>query len=91
MKLVIQLIDIRTGPTEDDVMMINWLIDMNIPFRVVCTKTDKLSAKQLAEALEKLKSEQFAGTGIDLLAFSSVTRVGKDELWRDIFNSIDTK
>jgi GTP-binding protein len=42
-KLVIQLIDIRTGPTEDDVMMINWLIDQDVPFIVVATKTDKLN------------------------------------------------
>ena len=41
-KLVIQLIDIRTGPTEDDILMINWLIDNGVEFVVVATKTDKL-------------------------------------------------
>ena len=46
-KLVIQLIDIRTGPTEDDILMINWLIDSGIEFVVVATKTDKLSRKNI--------------------------------------------
>ena len=89
LKLVIQLIDIRTGPTEDDVMMINWLIDMDIPFTVVCTKTDKLSKNQLKEALDSLQKEYFSQTGIDLIPFSSVTRVGKEEVWKKIFEAIN--
>ena len=88
LKLVIQLIDVRTGPTEDDVMMINWLIDMNIPFIVVCTKTDKLSKNQLKTALDELEKNYFSGTGIELIPFSSVTREGKEELWKKIFEAI---
>lgn len=88
LKLVIQLIDIRTGPTDDDILMINWMIDMGVPFIVVATKTDKLSKKQLAEAIESIHDEYFNGTGIDILPFSSVTRDGKDELWKKIFDAI---
>lgn len=86
LRLVIQLIDIRTGPTEDDIMMINWMIDMDVHFTVVATKTDKLSPKQLSEALEKLNEDYFGEAGIEVLPFSSVTRNGKDELWRKIFD-----
>ena len=89
LKLVIQLIDIRTGPTEDDIMMINWLIEMEIPFTVVCTKTDKLSKAQLTEALDTLDKNYFFGTGIDLIPFSSVTRTGKDEVWKKIFDAVN--
>lgn len=89
LKLVIQLIDIRTGPTEDDIMMINWLIDMEIPFTVVCTKTDKLSKNQLSAALDSLKKDYFLGTGIEPIPFSSVTRDGKDEVWKKIFDAIN--
>ena len=52
-KLVIQLIDIRTGPTDDDIMMINFLIDTGIPFIVVTTKTDKLSKAQQDEVIAR--------------------------------------
>ena len=89
LKLVIQLIDVRTGPTDDDIMMINWLIDMDIPFTVVCTKTDKLSPNQLREALDTLKKEYFFDTGIEPIPFSSVTRIGKDELWKAIFDAVN--
>ena len=88
LRLVIQLIDIRTGPTDDDIMMINLLIDRQIPFVVVATKTDKLSNSQLKEALAELDKSYFSGTGIVPIPFSSVTRAGRDELWKAINDSI---
>lgn len=87
-KLVIQLIDVRVGPTDDDVMMINWLIDCGVPFVVVATKADKLSKSELQRQLDSFEENYFKGTGIEVLPFSSVTRDGKDELWSKIFGSI---
>ena len=88
LKLVIQLIDVRTGPTDDDIMMINMMIDRDIDFVVVATKTDKLSKTALAQRISELEREYFNGTGIEILPFSSVTREGKDELWRKITDAI---
>ena len=88
LKLVIQLIDIRTGPTDDDILMINWMIDMGVPFLVVATKTDKLSKTQLANALEQLHKEYFEGTDIEIIPFSSVTRIGKEDVWKKIIDKI---
>lgn len=87
-KLVIQLIDVRTGPTDDDILMINWMIDNSIPFTVVATKTDKLSKSALAKALEDLHREYFDGTGVEILPFSSVSRAGREELWKIIMDKI---
>ena len=87
-KLVIQLIDVRVGPTDDDIMMINWLIDCGVPFVVVATKADKLSKSELRRQLDSFEENYFKGTGIAVLPFSSVTRDGKDELWSKIFDSI---
>lgn len=87
-KLVLQLIDIRVGPTEDDVMMINWLIEKDVPFVVVATKTDKLSKSQLNTALASLDKEYFSGTGIEVIPFSSVTKDGKDLLWNKIMSAV---
>ena len=83
-KMVLQLIDIRTGPSDDDIMMINFMIECNIPFTVVATKTDKLSRSQLDVALLELEENYFKGTDIEIIPFSSVTRVGKDTLWSKI-------
>ena len=87
-KLVVQLIDVRVGPTDDDIMMINFLIDNGVPFVVVATKTDKLSKSELSRQLASFEEDYFKGTGIEILPFSSVSRDGKDELWSKIFDSI---
>ncbi len=86
---VVQLVDSRIGLTDDDVMMINWLIDSEIPFIVVATKVDKLNAtnrkKNLAELREELHFDQ---DGV-IIPFSSLSKEGKDELWREIFKLCD--
>ncbi len=88
LKLVIQLIDIRTGPTEDDIMMINMMIERDINFIVVATKTDKLSKTALATRIAELSEEYFAEAGIEIIPFSSVTRDGKDELLKRISDTL---
>ena len=88
-KLVIQLVDIRTGPTDDDIMMINWLIDNSVPFIVVATKSDKLSKSAVKAALEGFEENYFKGTGIEVIPFSSVTRDGKELLWNKIFKCLE--
>ena len=88
LKLVIQLMDIRTGPTDDDIMMINMMLERGIPFILVATKTDKLSKTALKNRIDELHKEFFEGTGIEILPFSSVTREGKDEVWKRIFDAI---
>ena len=88
LRLVIQLIDIRTGPTDDDILMINMMIDRGIPFTVVATKTDKLSKTALAARLVELEEEFFLGTDIKILPFSSVSREGKEDLWKIINNAV---
>ena len=89
LKLVIQLIDIRTGPTDDDIMMINFMIDNGVPFVIAATKTDKLSKSQLEVALTDLEENYFKGTGIEIIPFSSVTRAGRDVLWNKIFDTVN--
>ena len=81
LRLVLQLIDIRTGPTEDDVLMMNFMLENHIPFAVVCTKVDKLSKTQLSNALERLRQNYFSEVGIEPIPFSAVTREGKQTLW----------
>jgi GTP-binding protein len=89
LKLVLQLIDARIGPTDDDIMMINYLIDNGIPFRVVATKADKLSKAALEKQLNDLHNEYFLGTNIEIIPFSSETAMGKDILWSEILRAVE--
>lgn len=84
LRLVVQLIDSRVGPTDDDTMMMQWLLDNGIPFIVALTKTDKLKPRALAEILDNLQHEFFRDVSVEVIPFSSVTREGKDALWERI-------
>ena len=48
---VVQLVDIRHVPTEEDQMMTNYLRHYEIPFTVVATKADKLSKAQRSRSI----------------------------------------
>ena len=84
LRLVVQLVDSRVGPTDDDTVMMQWLLDNGIPFIVALTKTDKLKPRELAEILDNLQHEFFRDVSVEVIPFSSVTREGKDALWERI-------
>ena len=85
LKLVLQLIDVRTGPTNDDISMLQFLVDEEIPFIVVATKADKLSRTALEKALTQIKEEYFAEIDVTLIPFSSETRLGREAVWNEIY------
>ncbi len=88
LKLVLQLVDVRTGPTADDIMMIQYLWDTGLPFLVVFTKCDKLSKTALTKAIEDIKNEYFSEVDIEMLPFSSETGLGKEALLARICQAI---
>ena len=75
--LTVMLVDGRMPPTEADVTMKQWLDHHQIPNTVVLTKIDKISRNQLNLALRT--GAKTLNTK-ELIAFSAVTGVGKDEL-----------
>ena len=83
---VIQLVDSRVGPTADDEMMMSFMREMQIPFIIVATKTDKLNATEKKNNLEAIAAHPLA-QGTQVIAFSSLKNIGKDELWRAILAS----
>ena len=84
-KLVLQLIDARTGPTKDDLSMIQYLVDTALPFLLVATKADKLSKTALEKNLQDMKREYFSEIDVTLIPFSSETKLGRDTLWNEIY------
>lgn len=85
--LVFQLIDFRHKPTEDDIMMINFLIDSEIPFVVVLTKADKLKKKERDARREAFMTEIPCFEDITTVEFSAETGEGVDTL-RSIIDEI---
>jgi GTP-binding protein len=76
---VVQLLDVRHNPTEDDFTMLDFLADLGVPTIIVLTKIDKLTRAAATERIAALAT----GLGLDIdqvVAFSSTTGQGRDEL-----------
>ena len=80
LELVFQLIDIRHPPTEDDLQMIDFLIENEMPFVIVFTKADKLRAAEKARRMEGFTAEIPRFDEITHVEFSARTGQGLEEL-----------
>jgi len=84
---VVQLLDMRRDPSEDDVAMLDFLAELGMPTIVVLTKSDKLSraaAAAQADAIARsllLDPEQ-------TIPFSAVTGEGRDDLASAIVSAV---
>ena len=85
LKRVFMLVDFRHKPTEDDVLMYNFLKYYNIPVTVVATKVDKVGSSKMDKNKKMILDTLDLVVGDDLVLFSSVTRLGKE----DILNKIE--
>ena len=83
--LVLQLVDLKTGPTKDDERMIDFLREVGIPFVVVATKTDKLNKTNRANNLKALEDALFP---TPVFPFSSLTGEGVDAVWNLIESTV---
>ena len=70
--LVVQLVDMRHPPTEDDLMMIDFLNETGIDYIVVMTKSDKLKKTQYKERLESAHKELSMVSEDRIIPFSAV-------------------
>lgn len=85
LKLAVQLVDLEVGPTQDDLMMINYLAQMEIPFVIVASKADKPNKTNRAKALELLHNHDSIPEGTEIIPFSAKSGEGKEQLWKLFF------
>ena len=78
---VVQLVDVRHGPTRDDLTMVEFLAGLGIPALVVLTKVDKLKHGQRKKQFRAI-SEKLSLPMEQIVPFSAVTGEGREELLR---------
>ena len=86
--LSILIVDARHEPSPLDLQMKSWLQHFGLPFLVVSTKNDKLTAH------ERRLSEQRAKQSLEverIIPYSAVTREGANQLWDVIRASLAAK
>jgi len=84
LKRVFMLVDFRIKPTEDDLLMYNFLKYYNLPVTIVATKSDKVGGSKKQKNLKMIVDTMDLVLGDDLIVFSSVTKLGVKDVLKKI-------
>ena len=87
--LLVQILDARHKPTQNDIDMLNFLLETERNFLVVCTKCDKLN-KAETQKQKKIFEELFAENEIPFVFFSAVKGTGLEEIQMHLSVAIES-
>ncbi len=81
--LIILILDIRHKPTEDDLLMYNYILRSNLPFIVLTNKADKIAVTKVDGEVQKIK-EILKISYSTILPFSSERKIYQEKVWKEI-------
>lgn len=84
LKCVFLLIDFRHRPTNDDILMYNFLKYYKIPTVIVGTKSDKVGITLQQKQRNTLLNDLDLVVGDEFITFSSINKDGKEEIYKKI-------
>ena len=84
LKAVIQIVDLRHPPSDDDCMMYDFLKYYNIPCIVIATKADKIPKGKWEKHKKMVRDELDMEAHDTMILFSSETGMGFDAAWAEI-------
>lgn len=85
---IVQLLDVRHAPTDDDRQLFDMLADIGVPAIVAVTKTDKIAKPKVRERLHELAVELELDED-QMIPFSAVTGAGRDELAEAVMSLLE--
>ena len=86
---VVLLLDIRRDPSDDDISMLDYLAEIEVPAVIVLTKADKVPRLSVGERSLAIM-ERLSLSREQIIPFSSATGVGRDELAEALVAIIDS-
>lgn len=84
LKHVFLLIDYRHKPTEDDILMYNFLKYYNLRITIVATKYDKVTKNNRAKQDKLIRDTLKLEENESFIPFSTITKKGKEEVFEII-------
>ncbi|MEH7273012.1 ribosome biogenesis GTP-binding protein YihA/YsxC [Neobacillus vireti] len=81
LRAVVLIVDLRHPPTQDDIMMYDFLKHYDIPCIVIATKADKIPRGKWQKYLKVTKETLDLAENDQIVLFSSETGEGKDKAW----------
>ena len=81
---IVLLIDIRHKPSENDVMMFNYIRSIGAPHIVIANKADKIAPTKVNSYVEDLRNHLQANSDDIILPFSSEKKIYTDTAWDEL-------
>lgn len=82
--LIVFLIDVRHPPTENDVLMYDYIINTGFPCLILANKVDKLAPTKVDDAVKKLQNQLNPLKDLKFLPFSSEKKIYSEAVWNEI-------
>lgn len=89
LKHVFLLVDYRHKPTDNDLIMYDFLKYYNLPVTVVCTKYDKIKKSQKEKQNKLIENTIDLALGDEIIYFSKITKVGRDKIIKVMESKLD--
>lgn len=89
LKHVFLLIDYRHKPTEDDILMYNFLKYYNLNISIVATKYDKITKNGRVKQDKLIKDTLKLNENEEFIPWSTITKKGKNEVLEIIDSYLD--
>lgn len=86
---IVLLIDIRHKPSENDVMMFNYIRSIGAPHIVIASKADKIAPTKVASYAQDLRNHLQANSDDIILPFSSEKKIYTEQVWNILENYIN--
>ena len=86
---IVLLIDIRHKPSENDIMMFNYIRSIGAPHIVIASKADKIAPTKIDSYVQDLRNSLEANESDIILPFSSEKKIYTDEVWNILDNYIN--
>ena len=80
------LVDIRHEPTNDDVMMYEWIKHFGYNCVVIATKADKISRGQYQKHISIIRKKLQLEKDEKVIPISSLKKTGVEEVWAEVIN-----
>ena len=80
LKRVFMIVDFRIKPTEDDILMYQFLKYYDIPVTLILNKTDKVGSSKRERNIKNILSTLDVSKEDNYLEFSSVTKKGREDV-----------
>lgn len=89
LRLIFLLVDIRHKPKQSDIQMYEWCIHYGFQPLIIATKEDKIKRSQKQKQIREIRETLKTVEGTPIIAYSSMTKSGREEIWEYIDMAYD--